>query len=187
MSADSEVAVCNRGLQKIGERQIMSLDDKSQQATECKRLYSILRDRIQGEYAWNFCKTRASLPALADAPAFGFSKQFNLPTDFLRLLDVRTSSKWSLEGGKILTDSGSPLEIIYVARVTDTTKFSPEFTEVFASLIAVELVEIFTQSNQKKQLLLEQYELQLRKGLATDAKQQHPMEFEEDDWITSRW
>lgn len=186
MSATSEVAICNRMLQKVGEPQIMSLDDPSRGARECKRLYSFLRDDLQRSYLWNFCKKRINLPALAGEPVSEYTRQFQLPGDFLRLIDVRTGFKWSLEQGRILTNAEAPLEIIYGARIEDTTKFDTLFTETLASYGAVELAEIFTQSRAKKETLFSQYQVILAKAVSTDAKEQHPTTIDESDWITAR-
>jgi len=188
MSALSEVLICNRALQKVGENQITSLDDLTKQARECKRLYSFARDTLQRLYLWNFTKKRAVLAALSSAPNTPeYDRQFQLPDDFLRLIDVRVTEEWSLEGDKILTNASAPLYIIYSAKITDTTKFDSLFTESLAAYIAVELTEIFTQDRFKRQSLFEQFNILLTQAKATDAKEQHPLMLDESEWITSRW
>lgn len=188
MSALSEIAVCNRGLQKIGENQITSFDDPSKEARECKRLYSYARDTLQRLYLWNFCKKRAVLAALASPPnTTEYARQFSLPQDFVRLIDVQVDEKWSLEGGVILTNAKSPLYVIYSARVTDTTLFDPLFTESLAAYIAVELAEVFTQDRFKRESLFNQFNILLSQAKATDAKEQHPMSLDESEWLLSRW
>lgn len=186
MSAVSEVSICNRALQKIGESQIMSLDDKIRPAVECKRLYAYLRDTLNGSYAWNFAKKRALLPEMADAP-IGFDRQFQLPSDCLRVHGITTSFYWSNEGGRILTNASAPLEIHYASRVTDTNKFDPLFTEALASYMASELAEVFTQSDQKRRSLWEEYQAILQKAVSVDARQQPPRPLPEPTWITSRY
>jgi hypothetical protein len=37
---------------------------------------------------WSFAIKRAALPALADAPTWGFGYAYQLPTDYLRLMQV---------------------------------------------------------------------------------------------------
>lgn len=165
----------------------MSLDDSSKGAKECKRCYALLRNALQRKYLWNFCKKRARLAAMSEAPAFGFSTQYRLPEDFLRLIDVSGHSSWSIEGNVILTNASSPLDIIYSAKVTDTTKFDPLFTEAFSCLMAAELCEIFTQSNSKKETFMSLYQLALSEAKVTDAKEQHPVQLDESDWVLSRY
>lgn len=188
MSALSEIAICNRALQKVGENQIMSFDDPTKEARECKRLYSFARDQLQRMYLWNFCKKRAILPALADAPNTNeYERQFALPEDYLRLIDVQIEESWSLEGNAILTNAEAPLYIIYTAKITDTTKFDTLFTEVLASYMAVELCEVTTQDRLKRESLFSQFNLILLQAKATDAKEQHPLILDESEWVTSRW
>jgi hypothetical protein len=187
MGSFSAVEVCNRALQKIGEGQITSLTDPSIAATECSRLYQPSLEKLQREHLWNFCKKRASLPAMGSAPAFEYSHQYNLPTDFLRLIDVGADVEWSLESGKILINQAGPLRIKYVALVEDPSKFDSIFREALASYMALELCEIFTQSRTKKEALFAEYEYTLRKASSTDAKEQHPMAIDESSWVNSRW
>lgn len=188
MSALSEIAICNRGLQKVGENEITSFDDPTREARECKRLYSFARDTLQRMYLWNFCKKRAILPALSDAPnTKEYERQFALPSDFIRLIDIQINDVWSLENNVILTNAEAPLYIIYSARVTNTTKFDSLFTESLAAYMAVELAEIFTQDRFKRESLYSQFNILFAQAKATDAKEQHPLMLDESDWINSRW
>lgn len=189
MSANSDVDICNRGLLKVGQRQIMSLDDNSREARECKRLYTFARDMLQRLYLWNFCKKRASLAALSGTPdgTDEWERHFALPSDFLRLIDVRTHMEWTLEGNTIITNAEAPLKIIYSAKIEDTTKFDSIFVELLSSYIAVELTEIFTQDRLKRESLYAEFRATLAQAKATDAKEQHPLMLEESEWITSRW
>jgi hypothetical protein len=145
-----------------------------------------LRDTLQRSYVWNFCKKRIALPALS-TPPLDFAHAYALPNDFLRLIDVRSGFQWSIEQGKILTDADAPLSIVYSARVEDTTKFDPLFTESLASYMAFELAEVFLQSRTKNETLFQLYQSVLAKAVATDAREQHPMQIDESDWVTSRW
>ena len=70
----STVDICNRGLQKLGERKITSLDDDVKAARECKRAFDLVRDAVFRDHPWNSVMARASLPKLSDAPAWGFAQ-----------------------------------------------------------------------------------------------------------------
>ena len=70
----SEVAICNMALAEIGRgAEIVSLDEKSEAARACRRRYPYARDAVLRSYDWNFATRRASLPASADKPAFGYT------------------------------------------------------------------------------------------------------------------
>jgi hypothetical protein len=97
-----------------------------------------------------FAIKRASLAVLSDEPEHGFDYQYQPPTDFLALLpgaDLRPSadlsdyretegSLFSMENGKILTNVGAPLKIIYKAKVTDTGLYPPSFCEALSAWLA---------------------------------------------------
>jgi hypothetical protein len=97
---------------------------------------------------------RASIAADATAPIFGKARSFTLPADFLRIAprypeDLTNDLDWEIEGDKIYTDDTAPLQIRYVARITDTTKMDALFIEALAADLAYELCEEITQSNTK--------------------------------------
>jgi len=57
-----------------------------------------------------------NLPADTEAPAWGFTKQFTLPADCLRLLRIFDyESDHLVEGRKILSNS-STMKILYISR-----------------------------------------------------------------------
>lgn len=185
--ATSEVAICNRALQKVGEPQITSLDDPSRAARECKRLYSFARDMLQRIYVFNFTITRVSLPEIGGFSDFDFSNAYNLPNDYMRLVKINTSAEYRIEGNRILINQAAPLDIVYCRRVTNTTQFDPLFTEALAAYMASELAEIILQSANKKEQLYSLFIAMVNRAVGVDAKEQHPMQFEESDWVKSRW
>ncbi len=85
----SEVSICNLALQDVGRGlAITTLDENSQAARVCRLRYPFARDTCLRAYDWNFAAWRASLPALAAAPAFGFANAYQLPPDCLFVREV---------------------------------------------------------------------------------------------------
>jgi hypothetical protein len=79
-------------------------------------------------------------------PEYEYAYQYLLPTDFLRLIKVYQDDgtdlpedRISLECGRILTNY-SELQMKYVSKITDTTKFDSLFTELFILKLALVLV-----------------------------------------------
>ena len=106
---------------------------------------------------WKFATRRASIPASATPPAFGYERAFPVPADFLALTYVEgqgaqdtsdyrgsTLSAYVIEAGEILTDSPAPLQIIYTARVTDPDRWDPGFRNAFAIKMAQALCYTLT-------------------------------------------
>jgi hypothetical protein len=187
----SEVEICNRALQKLGAKRIVSLTEDSPNARSCNFAYTIIRDEELRKHTWSCATKRASLAALTELPLFGKALAFQLPSDFIRLLPPDASQNlnthdWQIEGNKIYTDYGAPLEIRYVFRLEDPNVMDSLFKDVVAVKLAMELAEEITQSNTKKNVLAAEY-----RSIVNDAKRVNAIERPsgippEDTWITAR-
>jgi len=189
MTAVSETKICNRALQKVGAARITSLTENSSEARACNMVYELLRDAELRAHPWNFAGKRIQLAASAEVPAFGKAYEYPLPVDFLKLRedDVPTYSRdWIIEGKKILTDEGGPLNVRYTKRVTDVTEMDPLYVESLACRIAIELCEELTQSNSKKESLKDEYKTAIREARKANAFDRIAQSSPEDEWITVR-
>lgn len=163
----SQVDICNLCLSLLGKPNITSLLDNSNAARVLNIEYDLVRRAlIEGRPAWRFSVKRGSLPALSAAPVSGpYTTQYALPTDCIRpllvgdtypgldLTDYRmgpTDVDYQIEGRNILCDYGSPLSILYLADVTDTTLFDPQFVFYFGAKLAELACERLTGSDAKK-------------------------------------
>lgn len=186
----SIVDICNRALQKLGAERIISLSQDSTSARACNLAYEAVRDAELRSHTWNFSIKRASLAADATAPVYGYDYAYTLPSDCLRLLSNDHAedfypNKWKVEGRKILSNADAPLQIRYVSRVEDTTKYDAMFSEMLSCKLAMEMCEELTQSNSKRQLAAEEYKATMREARKMNAFENPPAEQEVDTWITA--
>lgn len=184
----SVVDVCNRALDKLGASPITSLDDGNTAANLCTRTWPVVRDRLLRSYPWNFAIKRETTAPETDAPSWGFLYKHALPTDCLRLLeilDLRTD-EYQVENNNILANS-NVLYIRYVRRVTDPNEYDGMFLDAASSLLAFEMCEKITQSNQKKDALWQEYQDNLMMARSVDAQENPVQQFEEDSWIEARY
>lgn len=147
--------------------------------------------------------TRASLPALAAAPAWGFNQQFQLPADLLRLDQLEMIYTWygdvyrwttanfdqsaySIEGGKVLTDFPAPLNIRYAQDISDPNLFDAAFAESLACKLAMEACEDLTQSSTKFQQVATEYADAIKTAKSANAIERPPQQLSESDWIIAR-
>ena len=189
LSELSEVAICNLALQDVGRGlAITALDENSQAARACRLRYPFARDACLRAYDWNFAAARASLPALATAPAFGFSNAYELPPDCLFVRDVGQGGgcPWVVESGMLLTDEAAPLSIAYTRGVTDAAAFDPLFAETLAVRIASEIAVSLTESVGKAQALWQVYQQKLAEARRRDAQEGVSGRTQADDWIANR-
>jgi hypothetical protein len=187
----SAVEICNRALQKLGARRITTLTEDSVNARACNTAYDPVRLAELRAHPWAFAIKLASLAADSTAPAFGKSNAFQLPSDYVRLVppypeDNYNSNDWEIQGLKIYTNDSAPLNIRYVADITDANTMDPLFREALAAKLAEELAEELTQSNPKKEKATRGYEeaiAQARRANAIVSIAQMPPD---DPYITVR-
>lgn len=182
----SVVEICNRALDKLGETPIASLADDIKASRACNRAFAPVRDAVLRDHPWNCAIGRAALAADGQAPVWGYARRFPLPVDCLRVLDIAVETRWIVEGRAILTDAGAPLQIRYIRRVDDPNLFDPLFVEALAARLAVELCEALTQSNTKRQALLEDYGRIVERARAADGQEGLPAPLAESPWVLAR-
>lgn len=182
----TQIEIVNLALVKLGQKSIASLDENNKPARVMKTLYNNTRDTLLRSHDWNFARKRAQLAASTTIPLFGFNNAFPLPSDFLKLSNVDEPLHFSLEAGSILTDDTAPLELRYIAKIEDASKYDPAFANALASILASEAAEILTQSNTKIQILQDKATLAVNEARRMDSLDNISDELDESAWLESR-
>ncbi|MFA5165578.1 MAG: hypothetical protein WC481_08475 [Candidatus Omnitrophota bacterium] len=190
-SSKSEVKIANLALTGVGASRITSLTEDSQQARVVSEMYAQVRDEVLRSHPWNFAVDRATLSILADAPAFEYSYQFQLPVNCLRVLGAYDSSgdkieDYKVEGRKLLCDD-SAVYIKYIKRVTDANEYDANFITLFGVRLSAEIAFPIANSASLGQNKLEMYGELLRIAKGIDAQESSSIETSGDDtWEKSR-
>lgn len=188
----SEVAIANLALQQQGRGAVItSLTDAVQAARVMRLALPYARDAVLRSYPWNFASARATIPALATAPAFEFSNQFELPTNpwCLRVLRVDGADwdDWRVEGRNLLINDAGPISIKFIARVTDFMQSDPLFAQCVAARLAADTALTLTESSGKADALWRVYQAKLREARAVDAQEGQRDEFPAGSWDQARF
>lgn len=199
MTHTSETSICNLALQKIGAGRITSLDQNHPNAREMAACYEAMRDLELRAFRWNFAKTRVTLSASATSPPTdsGFAYAYPLPADFLRLLaqnesnlfDGDNSVDWKIEahlGVSSILSNRTPMHIVYIAQITDPTRFDASFIDMLSCRLALQVCEAITQSNNKKQAIEAEYSHARMMARRTNAFENIPTKGVEDTWFSVR-
>jgi hypothetical protein len=182
----TDVTICNSALIKLGAGQISALDNSSFESRLCSEQYEKIRQDLLYSHPWNFAIKRASWTANGNTPAWGFGQEFDLPVDFIRIIELSDSDiKYQIEGDKLVTDE-TELDLLYLYDETDPNKYSKGFIELLALKIAVELCHALVQSASLKQTLLAEYDQKLRDVRTFDAQEGTPRDVTDDLYINSR-
>jgi len=192
----SRTDIANLALTRLGQTQIVDLSDNSQAANVLSALFDLAVDAELRANLWHFSRARSRLAQLTDKPVFGFSAQYQLPADCLRLLRVHVGlptgwtqegiAPYSIEAGRLLVDHTGALDIQYVRRIKDTQQFDALFVQVLATRLAMEACERITQSNTKKQMLSEDYLQALKTARRANAIERPTTAPANDTWLAAR-
>lgn len=183
----SKTEVANKAAMKLGLPRLSNIDtDNSPTAQALSGSWDSVRDSYLQSYPWNFAIKRADLAASTTEPVWGFDAKFDLPTDCLRVLDVKDVDNYVIEGRYVLANTNGPLYIKYISRVEDVSLWTPLFGDGFSTELAIETCDRLTDDQSKKQILLQMRKEIVERATSTDAIEDYPEYFDEDAWLIAR-
>ena len=177
----SEVAISNLAIGWLGGTLITSLDDESVEAQLCKANFASARDAVLEAAEWSFAIRRATLTPLAVDPDHTWENAFQLRPDTIRLLTAdggqqgRDDLAWVKEGFAILANV-DVVYVTYVARITDTALFTPQFTQTLAQRIAADICISLTESRTLQESHWALYQRKLEEATLSDGMQGQPQQ-----------
>lgn len=149
MAALSETQICNMSLSDIGSKRINDFDsvtEDSPQMIMCRLHYEPTRDALIRSHWWRFARARTTLSKDTTDPDFEWDNQFILPNDYLRFRSIEEeagytsrSRRHAIEGDRFLTNF-STVNMRYIRRVTDVTKFDPLFVQMLVLQLDLKLI-----------------------------------------------
>lgn len=162
----SEVEICNLALGHIGQSvAIASLSEQSKAARICARNYAQARDELLAATPWRFARKSIALAQLTETPFPGYAYAYAQPEDCLNVHRVCPEAgiraHWraveisltqphrrheyadripfevvmGVQGTAIATDLKDAF-LLYTARVTNTSRFTPMFVNALAWSLA---------------------------------------------------
>ena len=195
-----QIEIVNRALFKLGALPLASMGDNNKQARIMSGLWETVRRAELRRHFWSFALRRALLPALSSTPAWGYARAYQLPADFLRIVQVgelslspsaadyrnADDSPYAIEGATLLCDEAAPLRIRYIADVPDPGAFDALFVEALAAKLAYEACEGITQANEKRNMASEDYKAAIKAASLVNAIEKPSRGIADDAWMTSR-
>lgn len=178
----SVVDLCNVSLSNLGQRaDITAIDppDGGAYAVHCARYYPIARDLALESHPWNFAIRRKALvqPAGVDAPT-SWEEVFALPSDVIRPIAIlpegytnESSQRLQYEiEGQYLYCNEEGVTMKYIARVTDTTLWTPSFFDAVAWKLSHLLAGVIVKGDSGlRGYMLKQYEQALSVAMGHNA------------------
>mgnify|MGYP003139310345 FL=1 len=195
----SVVDICNEAMDLLGAATITALTENSKEARLCNRRFETVRDAVFRSHTWNVSITRSALAQDSDAPSFGFTYQYSLPTDpyCLRVISFWNSNvnnevaaydsnvMYKIEGRKVLSNEGT-CNIIYIGRITDTEQYDSLLSSTIAHRLASETAYAITGSNSLAQSMYALYQARLSEARSMDALEGYPEQLQADTYTNAR-
>lgn len=183
----SKIEICNRALIRLGASPLTSLTEDSKEARLCVATYDLARKELLRSHPFNFAIKRVTLASLVQEPAFEYTYKYLLPTDCLRVLKIYNSANpFKVENGYIVTDEPE-LNLIYISDVTDPNKFDAMFSSLLTLGIAKDIGYTLTENASLIGILNEEFIRLKREAKLFDGQEGSPDQFDQGDWLDSRY
>ena len=179
----SEVRISNLALTALGASTITARSDDTTEARLVDIHYDEARDATLEAREWTFAVHRQTLAQLAETPDWGYSFYHQIPSDTIRLVELRSSERervnhnelmnpmdWRREGNRVASNSET-IQARYLRRVTDPNQYTPAFVHALSARLAYEMAVAITQSRSIQADMFSLYEAKLAMAAQTDGMQ----------------
>jgi hypothetical protein len=154
--------ICNDALSIIGEPAITDIDGTDSRSKICKLNYGSVCKRLLGAHDWLFASYRVQLNFAYNCPLFGWAYVYELPSNFLRMLETYPLEVAYELGApnKIYMNEGTGY-IKYIASVDDPALFDINFRTALVYKLALVLHPCLVDKATSRQVLQReaQYEI----------------------------
>lgn len=172
----SAVSICSNALLLLGANPISSLTENNDRARVCNSLFEVIRDDVIRSHFWNCCIKRVAIAPDSTSPAYDYSYQYTLPTDWLRNMSVGqygSEVDYRCEGRKILCDE-STLYLKYIYRNEDVSTWDSALVNAMHHAVAARIAYPVTQSASLGQAMDQQLSMFMKRARAIDGQDDPP-------------
>lgn len=183
------VSICSNALVELGDSSISSLDEENPRARLASSLYEQVRDATIRAHPWASCKKRVVLAPDSETPAFSWGYQFQLPDDWLRVLQVgeeRIPEPYTVEGRKILANT-NVLNLIYIFKNTVEATWDSLLVDAMEKHMKARMCYPRTKSTSAAQLAMQDYENYLKRCRAVNGQDSPPQTLGDFPLLQSRY
>lgn len=185
--AVTKVNICNQALIFLGEKTIISLDDETRQGELCSTFFDNTRETMLRQHPWNFALKRKLLTQDTTNPAWEWQKQYILPADYLRIINVYPlRMEYAVEGNRLLCNE-SEVGIKYIYNNTDYNSWTPDFAQLVAARLAVLLTHTITDKSSLTQQAMAWYKESEKMAKGIESQEGSTEQINSDTFIDARW
>lgn len=185
----SSVSICSNALVLLGGAPFSSFDEPKPHVRVAANLYPSVRDDVLRLHSWNCATDRVILAPMANAPAFDFAYQFQLPGDWLRTLQVGQKGdplEYRMERQRILANV-TALPLVYCFRNLVEDTWSTNLIHVMELAMAAKMAYAVTSSSSVRDSYRDEFARELKAAKAIDGQDDPPEEFSAGSFLESRF
>lgn len=184
----TDVSICSNALLMLGAQPINDLAENNDRARLASNLYPAVRNYVLRRHPWNCAVKRVALAPDVATPAFDWSFQFTLPSDYMRALSVGESGaeiEFKIESGKLLCDD-NPCLLRYIWRNENPGTWDDML--VWGMTVSMKAVMAYpiTQSTSLEQLVEDALKDVLKQARAVDGQDGSPETFGDSPLMSAR-
>lgn len=197
----SQTDIANHCLDLLGETSITDYSDAVERAERIRGAWDATRDAALRAKWWRFSIERTTLAADVAAPAWGFTKQYSIAGNVVRVIQVdeyypspslsdlvgSDTSPYRIEGDKILTNIAAPLKVRWIVNTKDIGLWDACFAKVLACDLADRLSTRITGSENIKARIKAERRDALNDATQANALEQPPAMIGDGSWMASRF
>jgi hypothetical protein len=185
----SDVEIINTALRGLGAVSIAARTEDSENARKMNAVYDIFLKSLLRIHPWSFAKKETTLSRLTDSPVLDdYIYIYSLPSDFVRLnkTSVEPSYSHKIKGRKLYSNADS-ISIEYVYFNDDPSTYDDMFVDAFAARLAAELCYAITRDKDMVKIKWQEYASKLRLAQSQNGQEVSIDEFQQDQWLNSRY
>jgi len=180
----NRVSIANLALSNLGESPIQNLTDDNARARICtQRIDDVIRSILR-MHDWNSVMNRVALTSIG-VPLFGFNYTFQLPVDFIKIVDVWPVSRYRIQADTLLSNE-TEINILYVFEPTDVNTLDVLLAEAIALKLTVEISETLTGKDGLKDRMMQKFILALQEARSANSKDKTPEHREDSTFWNAR-
>lgn len=165
-----------------------AITDQTERARACNTAWPFVRRTVLRLHSWNPPVLRVQLDPDATAPLWGFASAYELPDDYLRILEVDTDLPWRIEGNFIVTDAtGDDLGVRYIYDEEDPETYDATLVDTMVLFLAYRIMNRVTADKGMRDRIEKEMQDFLKESKKIDGEEQTAAEIEDDTFITSRY
>lgn len=189
MTTISTVSIANGALTLLGDKLITDLTENTEQGRAVNARYEHVRDAVTRAHPWKSALSLANIATNATTPEWGFTNEFNLPTDpyCLRVLEIEDleMEQWEVQGRKVFCDNSS-INMRYIKRLLDPMQMDALLIDAISARLAHDVAYRLTGSRAMRGDMWRHYQEVLKEARSINGQEGLPPTISSDIFTEAR-